>query len=213
MPAKFGLFVDEDHSKLPTLYWLPKLHKRPYKSRFIANSSACTTTELSILLTSCLTAIKNHVIKYWITVYERNGKNLFWSIKNSGEILNKLKSRGFLESSLSTYDFSTLYTKLTHNLIKEKLTELIEQTFNREGSLYLACNDKNAFFTSEQPKRYKLRSLGALLNFIWGLLFEKTYLIVIKDETDLKSKLNASTLILIGSYVRKLVASYLKRGR
>ena len=31
----------------------------PYKSqRFIANSSACTTTELSILLTSCLTAIK-----------------------------------------------------------------------------------------------------------------------------------------------------------
>ena len=81
MAAKFGLFVDEDHGKLPTLYWLPKLHKRPYKSRFIANSSACTTTELSILLTSCLTAIKNHVIKYCTTVYERNGKILFWSIK------------------------------------------------------------------------------------------------------------------------------------
>ena len=44
--AKFGVFVDEDHSKLPTLYWLPKLHKQPYKSRFIANSSSCTTTEL-----------------------------------------------------------------------------------------------------------------------------------------------------------------------
>ena len=80
MAAKFGLFVDEDHSKLPTLYWLPKLHKQPYKSRFIANSSACTTTELSILLTSCLTAIENHVIKYCTTVYERNGINLFWSI-------------------------------------------------------------------------------------------------------------------------------------
>ena len=63
MAAKFGLFVDEDHSKLPTLYWLAKLHKRSFKSRFIANSSACTTTELSILLTSCLTVIKNHVIK------------------------------------------------------------------------------------------------------------------------------------------------------
>ena len=72
-------------------------------------------------------------------------KNLFWSIKNSGEILNKLKSRGFLASGLSTYDFSTLYTTLPHNLIKEKLTDLIEQTFNRDGSLYLACNDKNAF--------------------------------------------------------------------
>ena len=75
-------------SKLPTLYWLPQLHKRPYKSRFIANSSACTTTELSILLTSCLTTIKNHVIKYCTTVYERNGKKLWWSIKNSGEVPN-----------------------------------------------------------------------------------------------------------------------------
>ena len=59
---------------------------------------------------------------------------------------------------MSTYDFSTLYTTLPYNLIKEKLTELIEQTFNRESSIYLACNDKNAFFTSEQPKRYKLWS-------------------------------------------------------
>ena len=66
MVAMFGVFVVEDHSKLPRLYWLhvPKLHKLPYKSHFIANSSSCTTTELSILLTSCLTAIINHVIKY-----------------------------------------------------------------------------------------------------------------------------------------------------
>ena len=56
------------------------------------------------------------------------------------------------------YDFSILFTKLPHNLIKEKLTELIEQKFNRDGSLYLACNDKNALFTSEQPKRSKLWS-------------------------------------------------------
>ena len=82
----------------------------------------------------------------------KNGKKLFWSIKNSGETLSKLKSRGFLASSLSTYGFSTLYTALPHNLVKEKLTELIEQTFNREVTLNLACNDKNAFFfTSEQP--------------------------------------------------------------
>ena len=35
--------------------------------------------------------------------------------------------------------------------------ELIQQTFNREGSLDLACNKNHAFFfTSEQPKQYKL---------------------------------------------------------
>ena len=112
--------------------------------------------QVHVQLQSCLflIAIKNHVIKYCTTVYERNGKKLFWSIKNSGEILNKLKSRGFLASGLSTYDFSTLFTTLPHNLIKEKLTELIEQRFNREGSLYLACNDKKFLFTSKQPKRF-----------------------------------------------------------
>ena len=58
MAAKFVVFAGEGHSRLPTLYWLPKLIERSYKSRFIANSSSCTTTELSIRLTSCLTAIK-----------------------------------------------------------------------------------------------------------------------------------------------------------
>ena len=49
-------------------------------------------------------------------------------------------------TSLSTYDFSTLYTTLPHNLIKDKLIDLIERTFQREGSPYLACNDRNAYF-------------------------------------------------------------------
>ena len=109
--------------------------------------------------------------KYYTTVYERNGKNIFWSIKNSVEILNKLKTRGFLASSLSTYGFSTLCTTLPHNLIKEKLTELIEQIFKREGSLYLACNDKKGpFFTSEQPKRYKLWSCQKMCDALHYLL-------------------------------------------
>ena len=128
--------------------------KDPIKQDFIANSSSCTTTELSKLLTSCLTAVKKHVIKYCEKVYERYGKNLFWSIKNSGEILDKLKARDFNATSLSTYDFSTLYTTLPHNLIKDKLIDLIERTFQREGSPYLACSDRNAFFTSEKPKKY-----------------------------------------------------------
>ena len=44
----------------------------------------------------------------FLTVFERNGKNLFWLVKNSGEILNKSKSKGFLASSVSKLDFSTL---------------------------------------------------------------------------------------------------------
>ena len=53
LPYNFAVNVKESQDKLPTMYWLPKLHKRLYKARFIANSSSCTTTELSKLLTSC----------------------------------------------------------------------------------------------------------------------------------------------------------------
>ena len=35
-------------------------------------------------------------------------------------------------------------TSLPHNLIKDKLIDLIERTFQREGSPYLACNDSDA---------------------------------------------------------------------
>ena len=44
---------------------------------------------------------------------------MFWSIKNSCEVLSKLESREFRATSLSIYDFSALLTTLPHNLIKE----------------------------------------------------------------------------------------------
>ena len=67
MAANFGVFVDEDHSKLPTLYWIPKLNIRPYNSCFIASSSPCTITKFSIVLTPCLTRfyMRLHVVSFW----------------------------------------------------------------------------------------------------------------------------------------------------
>ena len=82
--TKFNVCVTEGQGKL--LYWLPKLHKRPYKAR-IANLSSCTTPELSKLLTSCLTAIKNHVIIYCDKGFEKSGRNLLWSIKKFERVI------------------------------------------------------------------------------------------------------------------------------
>ena len=67
-------------------------------------------------------------------------------MKNSGEILDKLKARDFNATSLSTYDFFTPYTTLPHDLIKDKLIDLFERTLQREGSSYLTCNEIKAFF-------------------------------------------------------------------
>ena len=72
---------------------------------------------------------------------------------------------------LSTYDFSTLYTTLCHNLIRDKLIDLIERAFKREGSPYLACNDRNTFFTSEKKlKKYHASSCQNVCDALTFLL-------------------------------------------
>ena len=50
--------------------------------------------------------------------------------------------------------FSTLYITLPHTLIKDKLEDLIEGFFQREGSLYISCNDGHSFFTSDAIRNY-----------------------------------------------------------
>ena len=45
---------------------------------------------------------------------------------------------------------STLYTTLPHDLIKDKLIDAIERSFQKEGSPYLANNERNAFFLLRQ---------------------------------------------------------------
>ena len=71
---------------------------------------------------------------------------------------------------MSTYDFPTLYTALPHNLIKDKLVDLIERTFQREDSLYIAYNDMNAFFTSDAVRNYDLWSCQKVCEALTFLL-------------------------------------------
>ena len=74
----------------------------------------------------------------------------------------KLDNKNFRVSSVSTYDFSTLYTPLPHNLIKEKLTALIESTFAQTNKTFIACNYSRAYFTNE------IKELKRLLLMGWG---------------------------------------------
>ena len=115
-----------DKLDLPTFYWLPKLHNNPYKSRFISNSSHCSTTILSKHITSALTAVKDHVIKYSEIAFSNSNVNYFWFIKNSSEVIEKLRLRHFQGSQVSSFDFSTLYTSLSHDLIKAKVLSLVK---------------------------------------------------------------------------------------
>ena len=166
--------VKIDKCELPTFYWLPKLHKRPYKSRFISNSSHCSTTILSKHITSALTAVKDHVIKYSETAFSNSNVNYFWSIKNSSEVIEKLRLRNFRGSHVSSSHFSTLYTSLPHDLIKAKVLSLVSWCFNRESKTFLCTSDKTGFLATRNMTRINVglaRSYLKLLLSSW-----KTYM-------------------------------------
>ena len=56
-----GLKLSEEDQGLPYLYWTHILHRTPFRHRFIAGSSKCTTKELSCLLAKILTTIKDEL--------------------------------------------------------------------------------------------------------------------------------------------------------
>ena len=61
-----GLEMSKEDENLLYLYWTPKLCKSPYKRRFIAGYSKCTTKDLLCLLIKLLSTRKGGLVRCWI---------------------------------------------------------------------------------------------------------------------------------------------------
>ena len=124
--------IPEEMIQLPTFYWLPKMHKTPIGSRFIAASSSCTTKPLSKLLTSCLNLIIQHYKEYNEGITRNSGANCFWIINNSTQVLNKLNNT-IAATHSDSFDFATLYTNIPHDLLGNCLDNLIKGGLSGQG--------------------------------------------------------------------------------
>ena len=125
-----GIELSDDDKKFPYLYWTPKLHKSPVKHHFIAGFSKCATKELSSLLTKILTVINTGLEKYCSIKTSHTGVNNMWILKNSTNILSSLGHLGVHKAtSIQTFDFSTLYTFIPHDLLKSPYEQHHKQCF------------------------------------------------------------------------------------
>ena len=68
---------------------------------------------------SALTTVEDHVMKYSETAYSNSNDNYFWSIKNSSEVIEKLRLRNFhvLRYLLSYF---VLYTHHLHMILSKQ---------------------------------------------------------------------------------------------
>jgi hypothetical protein len=107
----------EDAKDLPFLYWIPKMHKKPYsKQRYIAASARCSTKPLSAILTKCLKLIEKQHRIIGTRYFTNHGIDPMWIIDNSTAVHSMLAdlNRKKRVRNIRTYDFSTLYTCIPH---------------------------------------------------------------------------------------------------
>ena len=126
------LNVDEEQRELPRIYWLPKLHKSPFKARFIIAAPNNALKPLSKALTAILKLFFHQIESYHKKCQYFSGINSFWVIESNKPVidcLKKLSSRKKAKS-LSTFDFSTLYTKIPHDKLLAVLNELVDFCFS-----------------------------------------------------------------------------------
>ena len=177
-----GLKLSGEDQNLPYLCWTSKLHKTPFKHRFIAGLSKCTTKELSCLLTKILTTIKDGLSRYCNTKMSRNGVNNMWILKNSTSLLSSPEKLDVRYSKLGqTFDFSTLYTSISHDLLKSCISTLIRNSFKKkDGNIkctYIKVDDRRGYFSnSVDPggdKTYNANQSCDMVEFLIDNIFVK----------------------------------------
>ena len=92
----------------------------------------------------------------------------------SSELIEKLRLRNFQGSQVSSFDFSTLYTSLPHDLIEAKVLSLVNWCFNRESKSYLCTSFKAGFFSNKTYDSYRCWSCAELCE-AFTFLMENIY--------------------------------------
>ena len=169
----FGIELSDDDKRLPYLYWTPKLHKSPVKHRFIAGSSKCTTKQLSSLLTKILTVIKTGLEKYCSIKTSHTGVNNMWILKNSTNLLSSLGHLGVHKAtSIQTFDFSTLYTSIPHDLLESRMNNIINNAFKHKNGAtrytHIKVGRNKSYFTSDPlngDNKYTANDICKMIEF------------------------------------------------
>ena len=222
--TSFGVNTQDENVDLPSLYWIPKLHKDPYKQRFIAGSAKCSTKPLSILLTSILTTVKDGLKKYCDVIYSRSGINQMWILKNSKELLENLNSNSLASvHSIKTYDFSTLYTTIPHSKLKSRLTELIRNAFRFKNGKkryeYIVVGYKSTYFVkdhSEAKNKYTEDDIVRMLEFLIDNIFVECGGVIFQQVIGIPMGTNCAPLLadlFLYSYEAEFIQTLIKSGK
>ena len=173
--SSHGIKLHPDNKCLPYLYATTKMHKDPIKFRFITSGKNSSLTQLSVAVGLCLQRglriAKNHS-KYNNKFHKRND---FYVIDSNQEVLDFMFQNNLCagRKSITTFDFSTLYTSIPHDQLKSNLFKFVERIFSIKDKKYIVCNlyNKCAYFSdsdsiSRSYIKFSKSSLIECINYL-----------------------------------------------
>ena len=152
---RFDLNIAELDKSLPIMYWLPKMHKTPVGARFIVASYYCSTNPLSDTISKIFKMVFNTAESFHNKSFFYSRCKKFWFVQNSFLIdtkLNKINAKKKAKS-ISTFDFSTLYTTILHKLLLKVLSEIINFVFKPKVIKRIGFSKTVMYWTSEGTGR------------------------------------------------------------
>ena len=102
-----------------------------------------------------------------ITFY--TGIERFWIIENNAQVLEDIK---FVNSkrnarNIKTFDFSTLYTKIPLDDLKEKLKEIVDKAFKGGHNKYIQITSKTArWFHSKKNESFTKEDIFSMIDLV-----------------------------------------------
>ena len=118
LKIKFGIHnIPIKNDKLPNMCWMPKMHKKPIKDRFLIASPKSSIKTLASTIKSIFRLFFRQIQTYSDKYRFCTCVNTFLVVQNNIAVIvamNRLNKRR-KATFTSIFDFSTLHTKFPHN--------------------------------------------------------------------------------------------------
>ena len=166
--------VEDVHYDLPFIYAIVKMHKTPIKLRFIIASCKSPNKTLARVAMLGLDACEKQIERFCESIRNFTGINRFFIINNFQKIANDieiLNSRPS-EKQISTFDFTSLYTKLTHERLKNNMEWYVDTAFKGaklRGQKYLSVYHSSTRWVSrhnDNTNSFDSASFKGIIKFL-----------------------------------------------
>ena len=129
---------------------------------------------MSSLSTKILTIIKTGLEKYCSIKTSHTGVNNIWILKNSTNLLSSLGHLGVHRAtSIQTFDFSTLYTSIPHDLLMSRMNNIINNAFKHKNGAtrytHIKAGRNKSYFTSDPfngDNKYTANDICKIIEFL-----------------------------------------------